>query len=417
MNILHINALQTGGAAICARRICDALRVQGIDSRILTTEGMPDDYIYIAQQDDKKKDWWYSNKLLGRIKHLLMRTPWYWDEEKMEIELRRIQETTQERPYIHLPYSFFQSISHHSLIDWADIIHLHWVSGMVDYPTFFNDIEKPIVWTLHDSHPAIGVLHYQSELLPLPETYQRLDKECIKIKRKAIRFAKSKPHIVAISQKMQEIISNSKILSDMPVTLIHNGVDTNVFHPYNKELSRKELNIPLDAIVILFSSYQLNDTRKGLDRVIESINLLNNTQIHLVCVGDANGYEIPSNSPEITKTGLVTDQNKLAKIYSAADFFIQASYEESFGQTPLEAMSCGTPVISTPCGVSSELITDFNGVICSGYDEQALSNGIIKALSQTYDSNVIRQYVIENYSYDVIAHLYIQLYEKVMFNN
>ena len=94
-----------------------------------------------------------------------------------------------------------------------------------------------------------------------PESYQRLDKECIKIKRKAIKLAKSKPHIVAISKKMKEIISISKVLSDMPVTLIHNGVDTNIFHSYDKEMSRHYLNIPLDATVILFSSYQLTDTR------------------------------------------------------------------------------------------------------------------------------------------------------------
>lgn len=103
--------------------------------------------------------------------------------------------------------------------------------------------------------------NYRSELLPLPEAYQRLDKECIKIKRKAIKLAKSKPHIVAISKKMKEIISISKVLSDMPVTLIHNGVDTNIFHSYDKEMSRHYLNIPLDATVILFSSYQLTDTR------------------------------------------------------------------------------------------------------------------------------------------------------------
>jgi glycosyltransferase involved in cell wall biosynthesis len=123
----------------------------------------------------------------------------------------------------------------------------------------------------------------------------------------------------------------------------------------------------------------------------------------LVCIGGIFGTEVPQTNFPVITVGLQTEQTVLSKYYSASDFFMQCSYEESFGQTALESMSCGTPVISTPVGVSTELIKPFNGVICSGYDSDAIAEGIQKAINTQYNSNTIRQYIIENYEYSIIA--------------
>ena len=97
-----------------------------------------------------------------------------------------------------------------------------------------------------------------------------------------------------------------------------------------------------------------------------------------------------------------------------ADYFINASYEEAFAQTPLEAMACGTPVISTPCSGASDLIRPFNGIVCEEYDSSSLKDGIIKALSMNFDSDKIRQYIIENFDYSIIAMEYIKLYNRIL---
>lgn len=84
-------------------------------------------------------------------------------------------------------------------------------------------------------------------------------------------------------------------------------------------------------------------------------------------------------------------------------------------------MACGTPVISTPCSGAVDLIRPFNGGICEGYDSSALKDGILKAILQDYDSQKIRDYIIEYFDYNIIAKEYIELYIKILtdetFNN
>lgn len=421
MNILHINTENSfGGASLCAKRICCAQRKHGIDAKMLVAHGKEETFIFKAIPDKNKKDIWYSNPLLGHIKHILMRMPWFWDEEKVRTELKKAQENTIERPYIHLPYSDYKDITKHPLFDWADIIHLHWVAGMLDYPSFFKNVQKPIVWTLHDEHPAIGLMHYQSGFSPLPEEYKKVNNTVIKIKKNAIKYAESAISIVAISKKMQDVCAQSPIIKKTPTTLIHNGVDATVFYPHDKQSVRKFYNIPKDAIVFLFSAYNIWDKRKGLDRVIAALESLALNNIYLICIGEDEGKSAPKTSFRIIQTGKIDNQNYIAELYSASDFFMLSSYEEAFAQTPLEAMACGTPVISTPCGGAPDLIRQFNGVLCSGFNDEDIAKGIKEALTyqntQGYSISKIRNYIVTNYSYDIIAKQYIDLYNNILNN-
>jgi glycosyltransferase involved in cell wall biosynthesis len=100
--------------------------------------------------------------------------------------------------------------------------------------------------------------------------------------------------------------------------------------------------------------------------------------------------------------------------YSAANYFVMPSFQEAFGQTPLEAMACGTPVVSFPCGIASDLINENNGIVCEDFTADALANGIKTAMSREYDPKIIREDVINRFSYDKIAQQYIELYKKVL---
>ncbi len=422
MKILHINALQIGGAALCAQRICKALIDKGIESKMLVAEGEPHDYIYVAEEDKSQEtDFWYSNPFLGKFKHLLMRTPWYWDEEKFKTEFRKAQANTQERPYIHIPYSNYKNIINHPLIEWCDIIHLHWVSGMIDYPSFFKNIKKPIVWTLHDKHPAIGLLHYSSKYFPLPNNYSKIENITKKIKRDSMR-SHNDIHLIAISKQMIELCKKSQVLNSFPTTLIHNGVKTEIFKPIN-EIREKEVKKIYginnnNLKIFVFSSSFLLENNKGFYRVIEALEQIREYEKILICIGKTEKrLEVQSSFP-IIFTNTIKQQEKIAELYSIADFFIQASYEESFGQTVLESMSCGTPVISTPCGIAQEVIKEFNGIICNGFTPNAIAEGIKRAMA--YERNIhynrlnIRQYIKDNFSYDIIAEKYIKLYTSIL---
>lgn len=414
MKILHISTGQQGGAAWCAMRISRALTAEGIDSRMLFAEGkiMPEGIEGAIASKDRNP--WNSNYITRKIKNQLVKMTLSVppvDSEKLRYQLSK---ANSQRLYLHQPLSDYRNIAHHPLVEWADIVHLHWVSDFVDYPTFFKEVRKPIVWTLHDHFPAVGVQHYSSEFYPIPENLKSIDAYCKKIKRESV-VQSQRLHIVAISEKMYSVCKASEVLKDFPVTLIHNGVDTSVFRPFDVQESRRGLGLLSDATIFLFSSYGLNDQRKGLDRAIDALEKVQNPNKLLVCIGNIPfNMSIPDASFPIIVTGGLINQTKIAKYYSASDYFLQCSYEEAFAQTPLEAMACGVPVISTPCSGAVDLIRPFNGVVCDGFDSESISVGIKKALSMDYDPVAIRQHILDNYQYDKIARQYIALYRSVL---
>lgn len=416
MNILHLNTLQTGGAALCAMRINNALQEEGADSRMLFAEdlSLPEGITgAIAEQD---KSIWYAHPWMLRFKYQVVKLP-FWtvrDHEKMEIVLRRKNEELTKKLYLHGPSSRYKNIAYHPLVDWADVVHLHWVANFVDYPTFFRNVKKPIVWTLHDKFPASGALHLESDHYPVPDSLKDIDNYCRKIKRESI-LKSNNLNIVAISELMVDECKKSDVLKGFPVTLIHNGVDTEVFHLNNKSAARKELELSEDAKVFLFSANNIYDDNKGFHRLVDAIESLNISNAMLVCIGIFNpSVKKPKASFPIVCTGYIDEQSLLAKYYSSADYYLQCSYTESFGQTIVEAMACGTPVISTKCGVASELIQPFNGVLCGGFDSGALAHAIEIALAQDYDPNSIRRYILDNYQYSIIARQYLDLYRSII---
>lgn len=416
MNILHINTLQTAGAALCAMRINSALIKEGIDSRMLFAEGKSMPKGIVGAIADRDKSFWYSHPWLLRLKYLLAKLP-LWslaDKEKMEVELQRRNKKLERPLYLHGPSSSYKNIVHHPLVEWADIIHLHWVANFIDYPTFFQDVQKPIVWTLHDFYPAVGALHFESSFYPVPKSLKSIDAYCREVKRDSVMKAQSL-NVVAISEMMVKMCKQSDVLQEFPVSLIHNGVDIEMFSPCNKQEARKKLNMPQDAKIFLFSANSLDDENKGLDRLINALESLKVPNMILVCIGFYNPEKpIRKTSFPIVYAGYVNEQDELSKYYSAADFYVQCSNIESFGQTIVEAMACGTPVVSTKCGVAPELIQPFNGILCDGFDSDAIASGISQALANEYDATAIRQYILDNFNYEIIAKKYIELYQSII---
>lgn len=409
MKVLHINTLQSGGSAWCAMRLNKALNREGVESRMLMAEGdtMPDGVEgAIASQD---RIIWNTNVVLEIVKKALAFMGWWLvDAEKTQRQLRK---SNTDGLFLHQPLTFYKNIAHHPLVEWADIIHLHWVADFVDYPTFFKEVRKPIVWTLHDKYPAVGVQHYSSDFFPVPEKLRAIDTLSRTIKRRGVEEA-SHLSLVAISEPMLDVCKQSDVLKGFPVTLIHHGVDIDIYHPYDKQVARKELGLDQQACIFLYSAYAIHDPNKGLDRLIQALEKTAVPNKMLLCIGGLFGQQKPVPSFPIILTGMIDSQSEMAKYYAAADYFVQCAYEESFGQTVIEAMACGTPVISTPCGITPELVRPFNGVMCNGYDSEALAVGIGEALKSHYEGDEIRQYIIDHYRSDLIAKQYIALYGK-----
>lgn len=407
MKVVHITKLPDGGASWCAMRICHALREQGIDAEMLLMQGNPASNITIAEAD-----WLYRKhgnivvRLFVKILKLVLRPRF----EHLIHQRKHAEKTC--KAFFTSPVTGYTSLANHPLVKEADVVHLHWISDFVDFPTFFKRVRKPIVWTIHDENPGLGGFHYLSHKEEASKEYLRLDKVYENIKRQALEKG-NRPHLVAISSYMRDFFKNSPILRDCPTTLIHNGVDCKAFHSLPKAECRAKLGIPLDKNVFLFSSYQIEDKRKGLHMLIPALEALQDDSIILVCLGK---YKAVPNTKyiQVRCEGLVKGSDLLSEYYSAADYFVLSSFQEAFAQTPLEALACGTPVIAFPCSGVPDLINSTLGVKSDDFTIESLTVAIKKAMTTTYSHEDIRNEVESRFSYDIIAKQYIDLYKKLL---
>ena len=293
------------------------------------------------------------------------------------------------------------------LVREADIIHLHWIAGFIDYPTFFKHLKKPVVWTCHDQNIALGGFHYQRDkdnnyvcCKPLEDMYASL-------KQKAIGECDSL-HLVALSDMMYQYLEQQPFLSNIPISKVHNSVDAKKFRMLDKQFARNVLEIPDNLIIFAFCAYRLNDGRKGLADLIDAIEKIGNKDIGLLCIG---GGQLPKETGiPVFYSGEINSDQIMSLAYSAADYFAMPSFQEVFAQTPLEAMACGLPVVAYPCSGTSELISERNGVICKDFKTDALVKGIGELMAKPYDRAWIRQNVIDQYSPAHIAEQYVRIY-------
>ena len=411
MKIVHISTYDHGGAGLATYRLHRGLLAAGIESLMLvSSKSQNDDTVFQLHPDQKLLYHPPRNVVLNKIQKVMRRRGRFLtDAEKSDKAMSRVHSLFPD-VYYTSPVSTFD-ISKNRFVQEADIIHLHWVQNFLNYNSFFENVKKPIVWTFHDLNPLYGGFHYK---IPQSQHYndlKHIEDKFYTIKKKAINQA-TDLSIVAISKQMHNLIANHEIYSDKPIYDIPNSVNGANFIQHDRNTVRKILNIPLNDKVFLFSSLDLNEERKGLNILIATLELLNLDNALLICLGDGS---VPSNKKiKIRHFSPVSDTEWLSMLYSAADYFVAPSLEESFLQTALESLCCGTPVIMTPVGIGCELITEHNGILCTGFSSESLADGIMKALGCTYDRDEMRRDVLERYGGDVVTKRYLNMYNTII---
>lgn len=407
MKVVHISTIDTGGAGIAARRIHHALLDMGVDSSMLVRTKYTNDSTVTQSVANINLYNPPKNHLLRKTAKVLRRRGFHLTQvEHYERKLNRLD--MQYGAAYTMPISQYD-LTQHPLVKNADIIHLHWVANFVDYPTFFSQINKPIVWTFHDENIAFGGFHYSDEANMLKMSFAEIENNFVKIKKDALNDNLN-IHMVALSKQMELFYHENSIQRNYPVSVIHNGILPENFQIFDQEYSRKVLGIHADKTVICFCATDINDKYKGLDVLVKTIEQMNCPNIMLLCVGKGN---IPKSSVDIIGTGPIYNSRLLSIAYSASDLFAMPSYQEAFAQAPLEALTCGCPVVALPCSGTEELINVNNGIRCSDFTVESLAAGIQKALATHYDCEAIRKDVIERFNIGKIAGQYIELYKQV----
>jgi glycosyltransferase involved in cell wall biosynthesis len=209
--------------------------------------------------------------------------------------------------------------------------------------------------------------------------------------------------IVTPSHWLSGEISRS-ILKEYPIQVIHNGIDLNFFKR-KKGSFRKSYGLESKKIILGVASVW--DNRKGLYYFKEISKLLNENEV-IVLVGiELTGF---SNIISIKRTN---DIEELVNIYSSADVFFNPTLEDNFPTVNLEAMACGTPVITFDSGGSKESIFKEFGLVINKQDPHVLIGLIRDFLEKKQEIESLQTHIKINFSKTVMIEKYIHHYGRV----
>lgn len=311
----------------------------------------------------------------------------------------------------------------------CDIAHLHWVNFEMMSINDIGKIKKPIIWTLHDMWAFCGTKHldvsfgyvdaYKSDTSNFLERIINIDRWIWKNKAKA--WKKKSIHIVTPSKWLAKCVKESALMMDWKVTVVPNPINTDLWVPVNKEISRQILGLPTNGKILAFGAFGFNtDKNKGYDLLIEALQYLESSppiaNMSIVLFGDHNSKEINIMGFKVYSFGPLKDIFSMRLVYSASDALVMPSRIESFGQTATEANACGTPVI----GFNNSGLTDIinhkqNGWLAEAFDTHDLAEGINWVLENEERladlSRNAREDTIARFSYPVVARLYEEVYK------
>ena len=411
MRVLHLATFdRLGGAAIAAYRQHTALQRSGIDSRM---------WVRVKITDDPTVEVWKPPRTMG---HRMSRT----------LRRRYLNALLSK----HMSRQFFSddrsqyagSESEH--LPPHDVINLHWVAGFVNQPTLFQarEPETPVIVTMHDMNAFTGGCHYDAgcgrfadKCGRCPQLRGNKENDLSRAiwRRKCDSYAarsSSRLHFVANSKWLAGQAASSSLLRSRPVSIIHYGLDTEVFRPFNRAYARQVLGIPGGSRVLMFAADSVDDERKGWGYVREALVHLE-IPVFLLTVG--RGQPATLDKVQGLHLGVIESEHLMALAYNAAEIFLMPSVQEAFGQTALEAAACGTPVVAFEAGgIPDVVIHEETGLLCFARDALDLTRAIDRLLSDDVLRGRLganaRAHVEANFTYQIYAGRYVRLYEDLL---
>lgn len=271
------------------------------------------------------------------------------------------------------------------------IIHLHNIHGyFCNFKVLFeylDTIDTPIVWTMHDCWPFTGrCFHFvgancykwktgcydcKSEAGYTVSKYMDRSRSLYELKKRLFSRVKNMT-MVPVSDWQASFLKDS-FLRYHKIHTIHNGVDLKRFYPIEGNRLRKKFRL-VDQFVVLGVASPWN-TRKGLADFYRLGSMLPSEEFTIILVGlkPEQVESLPKGIMGITRT---ESQQELAEYYSMADVFVNLTYLDTFPTVNLEALACGTPVITYQTGGSPEAVDDKTGLVV----KQGDLNGVVEAI-------------------------------------
>lgn len=304
-----------------------------------------------------------------------------------------------------------------------NVVHLHNIHGhdcnLKILFTYFKREKIKLVWTFHDCWAFTGYCPYFD--MAKCSKWKTHCSKCAKMRnhswlfdRSSWLFEKKKQlfedldlTIVTPSEWLAGLVKES-FLKDYKVKVINNGIDLNVFKPVESDFRQKHGLV--NKKIILGVSFGW-DNRKGVDVFVDlSKRLPDDYKIVLVGTNDKTDRQLTDHILSVHRT---QNQQELAEIYSAADLFVIPTREENYPTVNMEALVCGTPVLTFRTGGSPEILDETCGSIVNCDDIDSLEKEIIRICNdKPYSKEACVKKAIhfdKNLKFKEYAELYAQL--------
>lgn len=415
----------SGGAARAAYRIHQGVRKLDVESRMFVKDKQSGNDSVTALDDFLPKGClhrmgdWVAKKVKNQLQHVR----WNRYPNRDNVFMSDMRGT---RLYGALRKQLY------------DVLHLHWINQRFihvrDLPT-----NKPIVWTLHDSWPFCGVCHFFLDC----EEYKRMCGNCPFLhsnrandlsrrvwKEKEKVYQHLDFHIVTPSQWLAQCARESSLFGQFPVTVIPNCLDTETFRPLtDEEISSRWSELvenKSEKKYILYGAVNaVTDKIKGFSHLLDALNILSEQRhgkdFELIVFGADQPLEGMLESIPTHYVGYVSDVNELVSLYNLASVAVVPSLTENLSCTIMESLSCGTPVAAFNIGGNSDMIEhQVNGYLACKNDNADLAAGILWCMQNNADGHLSaagREKVLANYTPEIVARQYKEMYEEVALSN
>ena len=207
--------------------------------------------------------------------------------------------------------------------------------------------------------------------------------------------------IVTPSKWLSGLVNRS-YLNKYPIKVINNGIDLEVFQPCNSDFREKYGLKDKFIILGVALSWGMSKGQDRFEKIAEKLD----ERFQIILVGikrqDVNSNRIIC----IAKTD---SQKQLAEIYTAADVFLNPTREDNFPTVNIEALACGTPVLSYGAGGSAEAFDEKSGMIVS-------DDTVVESLEKLYKENFEEEDCImqgEKFNQNMKFKEYIKLYQNL----
>ncbi|MDR2160751.1 MAG: glycosyltransferase [Desulfovibrio sp.] len=427
MKVAHLCMIDRNGAGTAALRVHKALLASGMDSTMFvlnTASRSPDVRLF----DNAP-----SNVRVIPQRNCEIRESLSWPSIAQQWNRVRSQYTRAD-PALELfttADSFVAPDNFEALAE-ADIIMLHWVAGVVNFPDLPQVLRnKPVVWRFSDFSPFTGGCHYsrgchafhdKCGLCPQLGSTREQDASRLGWLMKRNAYSQMSITCVAPSKWIQEHAGQSSLLGATDIQHIPNCVPLDIYVPGDAAALKKRLGITPDHKVLLFGAASLKNPRKGFAYILEALEQLHALGEHrfaLVSFG-ATPPDIVEATPYPWRAlPHLSSDAAVAEAFSIADGFLLTPEEENFPSVALESLAVGTPVVGFATGGIPEIVQDgISGFLGPTRDVPVLTANIRRLLrldaGQLAAMRKNCRERAEHYSERLCAHQYAQLFEKTL---